>query len=140
MRAGFRCYTEYRKDCRKMSSLNFEFNVNLQKAPYPSIIRRKKELPKIPSLRKYLLLAYQIKQLIEDSSDISLKKIANWVGVTELRIKQIALLLSLYPKIQEDILLMDDEKLRHIREYQLRTIRLEIDWKKQITLWQNLSK
>jgi hypothetical protein len=124
-----------------MSNLSFEFDINLQKAPYPSVIRRKKEaLPKIPSLRKYLLLAYQIKQLIEDSSDITFKKIANWVGVTEPRIKQIALLLSLCPKIQEDILLMDDEKLRHIREYQLRMIRLEIDWKKQIILWKNLSK
>ena len=123
-----------------MDNISFEFDVNLQKSPYPFRIWLKKELPKIPSIRKYLLLAYQIKQLIEDSSDISFKKIANWVGVTEPRIKQIALLLSLCPKIQEDILLMDNEKLRHIREYQLRMIRLEIDWKKQITLWQNLSK
>lgn len=123
-----------------MSNLSFEFDVNLQRSPYRYRIKRKKERPKIPSVRKYLLLSYQIKQLTEDGSDITLKKIANWVGVTEPRIRQIALMLSLCPKIQEEILLMNDEKLRHIREYQLRTIRLEIDWKKQLILWKNLSK
>ena len=35
---------------------------------------------------------------------------------------------------------MDDEKVNRIKEYALRPIEKEIDWQKQLLLWQNLSK
>src|SRR3989338_4217584 len=127
MRAGFRCYTECRKDCRKMSSLNFEFDVKIEKMPLSSSAKLNHDFAKVPNVRKYLLLAHQINQLTEDSSDISLKKIADWLGVTDSRIRQIIALLLLCPKIQEEILLMDAEKLNSIKEYALRPIRREID-------------
>ena len=123
-----------------MDNMSFEFDVKLEKMPLSPRMKNKQEFAKVPNVRKYLLLAHQIEQLTEDSSDISLKKISDWLGVTYPRIKQITALLFLCPKIQEEILLMDDEKVNRIKEYALRPIEKEIDWQKQLLLWQNLSK
>ena len=123
-----------------MDNMSFEFDVKLEKVPLSSMAKNKQEFAKVPNIRKYLILAYQIEQLTENSPDISPKKIADWLGVTASRISQIIALLLLCPKIQEEILLMDTEKLNLIKEYALRPIRKEIDWQKQLILWQNLSK
>ena len=80
-----------------MDNMSFEFDVKLEKVPLSPRAKNKQEFAKVPNIRKYLLLAHQIEQLTEDSSDISLKKISDWLGVTYPRIKQITALLFLFP-------------------------------------------
>ena len=43
------------------------------------------------------------------------------------------------PKIQEEILLINTDKILQITERKIRDIAKEIDWQKQIILWNNLA-
>jgi hypothetical protein len=56
------------------------------------------------------------------------------------RICQIANMLLLSPKIQEEILLSDSKALFNVPEYRLRDITTEVDWNKQQDLWDKLLK
>jgi hypothetical protein len=93
-----------------------------------------------PKLRQYLVLAYQIQDMLERDSAITAKRIAEWLGMTPPRICQILDLLLLCPAIQQDILLSKDKKLYNFGEYNVRTIIKEPLWEKQIESWNSLLK
>ena len=92
-----------------------------------------------PKLRQYLVLAYQIQETLSEGKAKDLYQISGWLGMTYTRIKQITNLLFLCPKIQEEILLMHTDKILQITERKIRDIAKEIDWQKQIILWNNLT-
>ena len=123
-----------------MDNTSFEFDIKLKKVSHPSRIKSDQKFLKIPNIRKHLLLAYQIDRLIEDRHDLSLHKISSWLGITYPRVKQIVDLLFLCPMIQEEIILNDSNKISCVTEYALRPIVKEIDWQKQLSLWQSLPK
>jgi phosphomannomutase len=91
-----------------------------------------------PRLRQYLVLAYQIQDVLDKDGAKSLLQIAEWLNMTYTRIKQITNLLSLCPEIQKEILLSNTDKIRHITERKIRSITKEINWQKQIEAWNEL--
>ena len=93
-----------------------------------------------PKLRQYLVLAHQIQETISEGKAKDLGQIAGWLGMTYTRLKQITNLLLLCPKIQEEILLINTDKIQEITERKIRNITKEIDWQKQILAWNKLSQ
>ena len=111
--------------------MRFEFEINLKPVRK---IREKK--PTEPSLRKNLVMAYQIQELLEQNKAKSQDQIARWMGFNRARISQIMNLLFLAPEIQTEILL---SKNLDIPEHQARKIPLEADWPKQKQIWLTLT-
>lgn len=106
----------------------------------------KKKLPRFaemkfktePLIRKQLLLAHQIKQMLETGKAQDLNQIAGWMNLSKTRLDQIIGLLFLCPKIQEEIICGDNARLEKLNEYNLRPISQENDWQAQLVAWANL--
>jgi hypothetical protein len=101
--------------------------------------RRQAEIGGQPLVRQNLILAHQIDQVTHERN-CSLRDVAQWVSIAHSRICQIANMLLLAPKIQEEILLSDSKALFNVPEYKLRDITGEVDWNKQQDLWNQLLK
>ena len=121
------------------TDLKFEFKVDLKPVRHASYRCRMAKISSEPRLRQYLVLAYQIQEVISDGKAKDLGQIADWLSMTYTRLKQITNLLLLCPKIQEEILLINTDKILQITERKIRNITKEIDWQKQIILWNNLA-
>ncbi|MEW5894470.1 MAG: recombinase family protein [Candidatus Omnitrophota bacterium] len=91
-----------------------------------------------PTLKQLLLLAHQIKQILDSEKAEGLGEISKWTGISSARLHQVMGFLNLCPKIQEDIILGDEENFRHIPEYKLRPILQSPDPDEQITLWRKM--
>ena len=89
-----------------MDNLSLEFDVKLKRVDRPSRRKTGHKFLKIPGIRRFLLIAYQIDQLTENDPDLSLYKIAKWLGITYTSIKQTSDLTFLCSKIKEEILLL----------------------------------
>ena len=122
------------------SDLKFEFKVDLKPVRHASYRHRMAKISNEPKLRQYLVLAYQIRDTLTEGKAKDLGQIAEWLGMTYTRLKQITNLLLLCPKIQEEILLANTDKINRITERKIRSITKEIDWQKQILVWNNLSQ
>lgn len=107
--------------------MRFEFEIDLKPVRK---IREKKSTE--PSLRKNLVMAYQIQKLLEQNKAKSQDQIARWMGFNRARISQIMNLLFLAPEIQTEILL---SKYLEIPEHQVRKIPLEANWLIQKQIW-----
>ena len=123
-----------------MDTTRLEFDIKLKRVQHPTRIRTDEKFAKVPSIRQYLLLAYQIDHLIETNPDVSLAKIGGWLGMSRTRVRQIAYFIFLCPKIQEAILLSDVDKISRVTERGIRPITQEICWQKQLSLWHSLSR
>jgi len=97
--------------------------------------RKNRRIKKEPPLRRNLVLAYQISNLIEEGKARDLKEVATWLNMSHQRINQMINLLLLAPAIQEDIILSEKKFLFHIPEYKMREIIIEVNWEKQIKMW-----
>lgn len=91
-----------------------------------------------PPIRRQLLLAHQIHQMLDDGQAKNLNQLAGWLGVSKTRLDQITNLLFLCPKIQEDIINGDRLQIERIGERTIRPLSVEIDWQKQISAWKKL--
>ena len=121
------------------SDLKFEFKVDLKPVRHASYRHRMAKISNEPKLRQYLVLAYQIRDTLTEGKAKDLGQIAEWLGMTYTRLKQITNLLLLCPKIQADILLTNTDKINRITERKIRDIPKEIDWQKQLLAWNKLS-
>ena len=110
--------------------MRFEFEIELKPVRK---VREKK--PTEPSLRKNLVLAYQIQDLLEQGKARTLEQVSGWLGFNRARISQLMNLLFLAPEIQTEILLSENLA---IAEHQARNIPLETDWLKQKKIWLDL--
>ena len=97
------------------------------------------EIAKEPAIRQNLILACQISQTSKEKG-CSLRQIAKWAGIPLPKICEIANMLNISPKIQEEIMLSQDKRLYNIAEYRLRPIIFEIGWDKQQQIWNSLLK
>ncbi|MDP3791255.1 MAG: hypothetical protein Q8R38_04330 [Candidatus Omnitrophota bacterium] len=93
-----------------------------------------------PRLRQYLVLAYQIQEMLDSANALSAKQISEWLHMTPPRVSQILNLLFLSPAIQKEILLSNDEKIRNLTEHKILAITKEIEWEKQQVMWNDLLK
>ena len=105
----------------------------------PQHKRQDGEIAKEPAIRQNLVLASQISQTSKEKG-CSLRQIAKWAGIPLPKICEIANMLNMSPKIQEEIMLSQDKRLYNIAEYRLRPIIFEIDWSKQQQIWDSLLK
>ena len=121
------------------TDLKFEFKVKLKPVHHKTYRCRMAKISNEPKLRQYLVLAHQIQETISEGKAKDLVQVASWIGMTYTRIKQITNLLLFCPKIQEEILLVNTDKILQITERKIRDIAKEIDWQKQIILWNNLA-
>ena len=120
------------------TDLKFEFNVDLKPVRHASHRCRMAKISNEPKLRQYLVLAYQVQDVLAEGKAKDLGQVAGWLGMTYTRLKQIINLLLLCPKIQEEILLINTDKIQKMTERKIRDITKEIDWQKQIESWNKL--
>lgn len=121
------------------ADLMFEFKVNLKKARHASPRYHMAKIVNEPRLRQHLILAHQIERALSERKAKDFNEMATWLNMTYARLKQILQLLFLCPKIKEEILLSNSPKICKLTERSLRQIVKEVDWQKQIELWNNLS-
>lgn len=119
--------------------ISHKFALRLAELKHIPYHRRQAEIGSQPWVRQNLILAHQISQVTKERN-CSLRDIAQWVGIVHSRVCQIANMLLLSPKIQEEILLSDSKALFNVPEYRLRDITTEVDWDKQQELWNKLLK
>lgn len=122
------------------TDLKFEFEVNIAPVQHRCYRYRMVKIVSEPKLRQYLVLAYQIQDMLERDPNVTAKQIAGWLNMSPPRICQILDLLLLCPTIQKDILLSKDKKLYAFGEYNVREIVKEPLWFKQIEMWTVLLK
>ena len=120
------------------TDLKFEFKVDLKPVRHKSYRYHMAKISNEPRLRQYLVLAYQIQEVLNKDSGKTLLQIAGWLNMTYTRIKQITNLLFLCPEIQKEILLSNTDKIQKITERGIRSITKEINWQKQIEAWNEL--
>ena len=118
------------------ATVRFEFPVDL-KAVQHRIIRSTQ-----PSSRlcRTLVLAHQLKCLLESRKFSSVAKLAKWLQLTYGRVSQIMSLLYLAPDIQEQILCSKDPWMLRLIENDVRMLTQELVWGRQRKLWQRLSE
>ena len=122
------------------TDLRFEFKVDLKPVGRYSNRCRMLKLSQEPKLRQYLILAYQIKDMLEKDPNMTSRQLAEWLNMTPARMCQIMEILLLCPKIQRDILLSKNKRLFALGEYSIRGIVREPLWEKQIKIWDSLLK
>ena len=114
-----------------------EFKVELRDLKHIRV-PKKEAIKNEPKLRQNLALAHQIEELLHSGKINDLKQLTGHLHMSHARINQLMAMTLLSPAIQEDILLLENERLSTIPEYKLREITGEPIWKKQQALWHNL--
>ena len=117
-----------------------------QRHEFPLDIKELKHLPAAkkeavrnePKLRQNLALAHQIEELLDSGKATSTKQLSGHLNMSHVRINQLLAMTLLASPIQEDILLLGNERLSRIPEYKLRKITREVDWQTQRNLWNKL--
>ena len=120
------------------SDLRLEFDVDLKQVRPLKKWHKEEEIEKEPKIRRNLMLAHQIQQLVDQEKIPSLKHAAEWLNMIQVRVDQIMNMLLLSPKIQEEIISSDSAVLASIPEYKLRSVINEADWQQQDQLWREL--
>lgn len=119
----------------------FEFDVKIEPVQRPEFDHDapvSDPVPEtIPSLTKMLVLAHQIHRTVEASKLTDYSEIARQIGVTRARVSQVMKLRHLSPAIQRTILLQPD-RVAHLRERQVRNIPRESDWRAQEIMFEAL--
>lgn len=115
-----------------------EFKVNLKQIIVPPPPPKEETVKKEPPLRQNLILAHQIQDLMDKGEAKDLKQVARWLNMDLPRTYQIMNFLLLAPSIQEKIMLSENKQIFNIPEYKIRQMMAEVDWKKQIEIWEEL--
>lgn len=95
--------------------------------------------PPAHRLRERLLLAHQVKGLLDSGQAKNLAHVAGWLGYTAPRIYQVMNLLLLAPSIQREILTTDLRDHPGLNERRIRLIPLEPIWGKQEAMWREVA-
>ncbi|MDD3905844.1 MAG: hypothetical protein PHS46_04840 [Candidatus Omnitrophica bacterium] len=121
------------------TNLKYEFKVDIKPVRHKSYRYHMAKIANEPKLRQYLVLSNQIEGALCEEKAKDLSQIAEWLGITYTRIKQITSLLLLCPRIQKEILLLNTDKIRKVTERKIRGIAKEIYWQKQLEAWNKLA-
>ncbi len=116
-------------------SLQFDFNVPITQLKNVRIKHTRKSIRNEPRLRQSLILAYQVEQIISEGKAKDFKQVAQWLNLSKARLSQIVSLLNLACSIQEEILLSNADKIRKITVPDIRPLLAEMNWERQIDLW-----
>jgi len=120
------------------NDLRLEFVVDLKQVRPLNKWHKEIEVKKEPAIKKNLILAFQLQNLLEEGKIQNTKQAAQWLNTIQVRIDQVMNMLLLSPAIQEEIICSENKALNFIPEYKLRSIINEADWQKQDQMWQAL--
>lgn len=98
----------------------------------------RKEVRKEPVIRRFLVLAKQVKQVIEEPPQGSMREIAKWLGYSPARLSQIFKLTFLAPAIKEKILLSDEQYIHSVTVTAACKIAYEPSLEGQMEGWKNI--
>ncbi len=112
-----------------------EFKVSLKRTKQNYIRRDRNRLHKEPILRQYLVLAHQVKRVLNEQPKRTLKEISGWIGYSPARMSQIMSLLFLSPLIQEEILLSSKSSLHQLTMSIAQKISPDLSWDRQNEMW-----
>ena len=115
-----------------------EYDADLKEVRHAMIYDPKEDIAKEPKLRQRLILAHQAQQLLDNGKAKDIKQFAQWLNMSAIQFHLIMELLLIAPKIQETILLNQDETINAIPEYKANLIAREFDWGKQMDMWRSL--
>lgn len=121
------------------SNIRIEFDTDVKKPRYLNKAHKKIELRKEPRIRKALILAHQLQNLINKGDIKGSAQASKWLNISQAKFDHILSLLNLSPTIQKEIILDSNTYLNFIPEYKLRSLAAEFDWKKQIEIWKQFS-
>jgi len=119
-------------------NVRHEFPIDLKINPQQKQTTKEEMITQEPPIRRQLLLAHHMKQLLDNGKAKDLQEIATWLNISQPRAHQIFSLLFLCPSIQETILLSDNPTLLFVPEYKVIEMGQEFLWKKQLIVWKNL--
>ena len=117
-----------------------QYKVELKELKNLPVPPNQVDIKKEPQLRQNLILAHQVQGILAEGKAQGLKQVAEWLNLNHQRLNQMMNLLLLAPSIQEEILCSEDVNISLIPEYKLRDIAFELNWNKQLEMWQDLLK
>lgn len=129
------------------SSLKFTSNVRFKST---SASRREKQqmmapvtpVGHVPRIARLMALAIKLQGMLERGEVRDCAEIARLGHVTRARVTQIMNLLNLAPSIQEALLCLPPVKSGRskVREWQLRPLAAELNWRSQIRRWRAIEQ
>jgi len=120
------------------NGVRIEFEVNLKQVRTLNKWHKEKEIEKEPQVRKMLILAYQIQQLVNEGRIKHPREACKWLNLSATRIDQTMNTLFLCPAIQNDILSSDTPAIDSLTEFKIRPLLKEANWDKQLSRWKAL--
>ncbi len=114
-----------------------EFNAGIRRSKLRIGWRKDVAIKEEPKLKQTLILAYQLRRLLNDGTINGIPQAEKLLNLSETRIKHILNMLTLSPTIQDEIINASTEMLEAIPEYKVRDLSYEIDWNKQAELWRD---
>jgi len=115
-----------------------EFKVDLKHVRPLNKWHKEKEIEKEPQVRKMLVLAHQIQQLIKEGRISHPREASRWLNLSVTRIDQVMNTLFLSPQIQKDILSTNSPAISALTEFKIRPLLKEVLWDNQLAQWQIL--
>jgi site-specific DNA recombinase len=134
---------EYAHDLKKLSiglkgiDKRFEYDIDLKPVWAKNRWHKEIEVKKEPIIVRSLMLAKQINQLFDEERVKDFKQAATWLNMSPARVSQLMTLNFLSIEIQDNILTLPSGRISHISDTTLRKIASEIDWQKQLILWES---
>lgn len=113
-----------------------EFDAGITRSRFKKQWKKEEQLRAEPKLRQTLILAHQLRRLMDDDTIKGVKHAHTLLNMSETRIEHVLNMLMLSPAIQDEIINAAPEALEPIAEYKVRDLSFEIDWNKQSKLWQ----
>lgn len=120
------------------SDLRLEFDVDLTAVRAKTCWRKEDEVAKEPKIRRVLVLAHQIQQLVDQGTITHPRQACKWLNLSVTRMDQIMNTLFLCPSIQKDIFSLNTPAVHALTEYSVRPLVKEVIWDKQMSRWQTL--
>jgi site-specific DNA recombinase len=117
-----------------------EFDARISRSRFKRQWKKEEEIQEEPKLRRTLILAHQLRRLMDESTIKGVKHASQLLNQSETRTEHVLNMLMLSPAIQSEIIHANPEDLEPIAEYKVRDLSFEIDWNKQIDLWQEAKK
>ena len=120
------------------NNLRLEFDVDLKQVRPLNKWHKEKEIENEPPVRKMLILAHQIQQLVNEGKIKHPREACKWLNLSVTRMDQAMNTLFLCPSIQNEILSMNTPATNALTEFKIRSLLKEVIWKDQLAQWQTL--
>jgi hypothetical protein len=123
--------------CLHHSKTPQDVDIKMKTDHHASRAKKEREFSSEPGIRKTLVLAHQIKKLVEDKKIAHPRDVCPWTNIQETRLDQIMNMLFLSPSIQREIL-SDNPAISNLTERGIRPLTAITEWDLQTQKWQEL--